>query len=137
MGAKTRQTGSLQYRSLKYVVVAWSQITVTASKALSVSGCLTLHCFRVALLQDGTKTLLIATSVAARGLDVPSVVLVINFCCPSHIEDYVHRIGRTGRAGNIGVAYTFITPQEADKAEELEGVRMCPGLELPLQPCSS
>lgn len=61
--------------------------------------------------------------MAARGLDVPSVVLVINFCCPSHIEDYVHRIGRTGRAGNIGVSYTFITAQEADKAEELEGVR--------------
>lgn len=63
--------------------------------------------------------------MAARGLDVPSVVLVINYCCPSHIEDYVHRIGRTGRAGNIGVSYTFITSQEADKAEELEGVSVC------------
>lgn len=73
--------------------------------------------------QEGSKTLLIATSVAARGLDVPSVVLVINYCCPSHIEDYVHRIGRTGRAGNIGVAYTFITQPEADRAEEIEAVR--------------
>lgn len=67
--------------------------------------------------------MLIATSVAARGLDVPSVVLVINFRCPSHIEDYVHRIGRTGRAGNVGVAYTFITDAEADRAEEIEAVR--------------
>ncbi|OEH78925.1 ATP-dependent rna [Cyclospora cayetanensis] len=82
-------------------------------------------------LVDGTKTLLIATSVAARGLDVPSVVLVINYCCPSHIEDYVHRIGRTGRAGNIGVSYTFITPQEADKAEELEGALIQSGQTVP------
>ncbi|XP_026189640.1 uncharacterized protein LOC34617984 [Cyclospora cayetanensis] len=87
--------------------------------------------FTIQEFKDGTKTLLIATSVAARGLDVPSVVLVINYCCPSHIEDYVHRIGRTGRAGNIGVSYTFITPQEADKAEELEGALIQSGQTVP------
>ncbi|KAL8272150.1 hypothetical protein Esti_003919 [Eimeria stiedai] len=87
--------------------------------------------FTIQEFKEGTKTLLIATSVAARGLDVPSVVLVINFCCPSHIEDYVHRIGRTGRAGNIGVSYTFITAQEADKAEELEGALIQSGQPVP------
>ena len=52
--------------------------------------------------------LLVATSVAGRGLDVPSVVCVINYSAPSHLEDYVHRVGRTGRAGRKGVAYTFV-----------------------------
>ena len=46
------------------------------------------------------NTLLIATSVAARGLDVKNLILVVNFSCPNHYEDYVHRCGRTGRAGN-------------------------------------
>jgi len=45
---------------------------------------------------------LIATSVAARGLDVKNLILVVNFDCPNHYEDYVHRCGRTGRAGNKG-----------------------------------
>lgn len=52
--------------------------------------------------------ILIATSVAARGLDIPELPMVINFDCPSHLEDYVHRCGRTGRAGNKGIAVTFI-----------------------------
>ncbi|KFH14516.1 DEAD/DEAH box helicase domain-containing protein, partial [Toxoplasma gondii MAS] len=69
---------------------------------------------------DGVRTLLIATSVAARGLDCKHCVLVINMTCPNHIEDYVHRIGRTGRAGRIGVAYTFLTKEDADKADDLE-----------------
>ena len=52
---------------------------------------------------------LVATSVAARGLDVKDVKLVINFDCPNHLEDYVHRVGRTGRAGQKGTAVTFIS----------------------------
>eukprot|EP00922_Rhytidocystis_sp_ex-Travisia-forbesii_P056685 GHVS01083865.1.p1 GENE.GHVS01083865.1~~GHVS01083865.1.p1 ORF type:complete len:849 (+),score=135.40 GHVS01083865.1:158-2704(+) len=75
--------------------------------------------FTIQDFKDGVRTLLIATSVAARGLDVKAVVLVINYKVPDHLEDYVHRIGRTGRAGNVGVAFTFITPQEGDKAEDL------------------
>jgi ATP-dependent RNA helicase DDX46/PRP5 len=55
---------------------------------------------------------MIATSVCARGLDIKNIVLVLNFKCPNHLEDYIHRIGRTGRAGNKGTAITFITPQE-------------------------
>ncbi len=54
---------------------------------------------------------MVATDVAARGLDVPNVGAVINFDFPNGVEDYVHRIGRTGRAGATGESYTFFTPQ--------------------------
>lgn len=50
--------------------------------------------------KNGVCKLLVATSVAARGLDVKQLILVINYSCPNHYEDYVHRAGRTGRAGN-------------------------------------
>jgi ATP-dependent RNA helicase DDX46/PRP5 len=60
----------------------------------------------------GNISILIATSIAARGLDVKLLNNVINYECPNHIEDYVHRCGRTGRAGNKGIAYTFITPDQ-------------------------
>ena len=62
--------------------------------------------------KNGVTSLLIATSVAARGLDVKDLILVVNYDCPNHYEDYVHRCGRTGRAGNIGYAYTFLTPEQ-------------------------
>ena len=65
------------------------------------------------------KTLMVATSVAGRGLDVPELRLVINYVVPNHIEDYIHRIGRTGRAGRKGTAYTFIAPDEARYAPDL------------------
>jgi len=61
-------------------------------------------------LQDfksGRARILVATSVAARGLDISGVEHVINYDMPSNIEDYVHRIGRTGRCGNIGRATSF------------------------------
>lgn len=72
--------------------------------------CMSLHggidqCDRDSTIMDfksGKVKILIATSVAARGLDVKSLVLVINYDCPNHYEDYVHRCGRTGRAGNKG-----------------------------------
>eukprot|EP01039_Chlorochromonas_danica_P009070 gene9070-10009_t len=67
----------------------------------------TLHEFKA-----GKKRIMVATSVAGRGLDVPAIVLVINFNCPNHLEDYVHRVGRTGRAGRKGVAYTFLTEKD-------------------------
>ncbi|CCF59237.1 hypothetical protein KAFR_0G02030 [Kazachstania africana CBS 2517] len=61
----------------------------------------------LAAFRSGAANLLVATAVAARGLDIPNVTHVINFDLPSDIDDYVHRIGRTGRAGNTGVATAF------------------------------
>jgi ATP-dependent RNA helicase DDX46/PRP5 len=63
----------------------------------------------------GRLKLLVATSVAARGLDVKKLILVVNYDCPNHYEDYVHRVGRTGRAGNKGTAYTFVLPSGQEK----------------------
>ncbi|KAL8696399.1 MAG: hypothetical protein Q9201_007677 [Fulgogasparrea decipioides] len=60
----------------------------------------------------GVVPILIATSVAARGLDVKQLKLVVNYDAPNHLEDYVHRAGRTGRAGNTGTAVTFITSEQ-------------------------
>ena len=60
----------------------------------------------------GITPILTATSVAARGLDVKQLKLVVNYDAPNHLEDYVHRAGRTGRAGNTGTAVTFITPDQ-------------------------
>lgn len=57
--------------------------------------------------RSGRSRVLVATSVAARGLDIPKVKHVVNFDLPSSIEEYVHRIGRTGRIGNKGVATAF------------------------------
>ncbi|KAL1306813.1 hypothetical protein AAFC00_005470 [Neodothiora populina] len=67
----------------------------------------------------GDIPILIATSIAARGLDVKQLKLVINFDVPNHLEDYVHRAGRTGRAGKTGTAVTFITPEQEKYAPDL------------------
>lgn len=69
--------------------------------------------------KNGACRLMVATSVAARGLDVKQLILVVNYNCPNHYEDYVHRAGRTGRAGNKGYAYTFITENQARHAGDI------------------
>ncbi|SGZ50094.1 CIC11C00000000095 [Sungouiella intermedia] len=61
----------------------------------------------LAAFKNGTAPILVATAVAARGLDIPNVQHVINYDLPNDIDDYVHRIGRTGRAGNVGIATSF------------------------------
>jgi superfamily II DNA/RNA helicase len=62
----------------------------------------------LANFKNGSANILVATDVAARGLDVPNVTHVINFDMPDTYEDYIHRIGRTGRASQIGNALTFV-----------------------------
>ena len=69
--------------------------------------------------KSGKLRILVATSVAARGLDVKELVLVVNYDCPNHYEDYVHRCGRTGRAGTKGFAHTFITQDQGRYAGEI------------------
>lgn len=66
--------------------------------------------------KHGVIPILVATSVAARGLDVKQLKLVVNYDAPNHLEDYVHRAGRTGRAGNKGTAVTFITGDQENCA---------------------
>ncbi|QQP57122.1 Uncharacterized protein FKW44_002001 [Caligus rogercresseyi] len=69
--------------------------------------------------KNGKLKILVATSVAARGLDIKELVLVVNYDCPNHYEDYVHRCGRTGRAGNRGYAATFLSPEQGRYAGEV------------------
>jgi superfamily II DNA/RNA helicase len=70
--------------------------------------------------RKGDADLLIASDVAARGLDIPDVSHVLNFDVPFHAEDYVHRIGRTGRAGKSGTAYTIATPADQKAVAAIE-----------------
>ena len=87
---------------------------------------------RTAVLDSFRKqqlTLLVASNVAARGLDIPAVSHIFNFDVPSHAEDYVHRIGRTGRAGRSGTAITIATKPEAKYVaaiEKLIGEKIAP-----------
>lgn len=74
----------------------------------------------LAQLKKGEVDVLVATDVAGRGLDVKDVSLVINFDMAKNIEDYTHRIGRTGRAGKTGTAITFLNPSlDADVMYDL------------------
>jgi superfamily II DNA/RNA helicase len=77
----------------------------------------TLDAFR-----DGTLHLLVASDVAARGLDIPAVSHVFNFDVPSHPEDYIHRIGRTGRAGRLGKAFTISVPSDEKYLKAIENL---------------
>ena len=70
----------------------------------------------------GKEKVLVATDVCARGIDIPNVAMVVNYDMPNQIEDYVHRIGRTGRAGNMGNATAFMTQKDARLAKELEKI---------------
>ncbi len=70
--------------------------------------------------RNDSVQLLVCSDVAARGLDIPDVSHVINYDTPHHAEDYVHRIGRTGRAGKLGVALTIVTRADARSIEDIE-----------------
>ncbi|KAI9506638.1 P-loop containing nucleoside triphosphate hydrolase protein [Coemansia spiralis] len=85
----------------------------------------------VADFKNHVFSVLIATSVAARGLDVRGLNVVINYDCPNHMEDLIHRVGRTGRAGNRGDAYTFITPEQDRYATEVVKAMKLSGLTPP------
>ncbi|MGN6129897.1 MAG: DEAD/DEAH box helicase, partial [Nocardioidaceae bacterium] len=71
-------------------------------------------------LRDGRLDILVATDVAARGLDVERISHVVNYDIPTDTESYVHRIGRTGRAGRSGVAISFVTPREGHLLRAIE-----------------
>jgi superfamily II DNA/RNA helicase len=71
-------------------------------------------------LRDGRMRVLVATDVAARGIDVPGINLVVNYDAPRQAEDYVHRIGRTGRAGRAGIAVTFLGHADRNLVRQIE-----------------
>lgn len=81
--------------------------------------------------KKGITPILTATSVAARGLDVKELKLVVNYDAPNHLEDYVHRAGRTGRAGNTGTAVTFITPDQERYSLDIAKALRQSGQEVP------
>ena len=74
------------------------------------------------LFKKKILTILVATDVAARGIDVSNLTHVINYSIPQEAESYVHRIGRTGRAGHKGIAITFVTPREARTLAQIKRV---------------
>lgn len=94
-------------------------------------------------LRQGKIRVLVATDVAARGIDILTISHVINFDLPNSVEDYVHRIGRTGRAGSTGVALSFAAPKDIHlvrRIEQFTGQKMTthiiPGLEPQIKPSS-
>jgi len=83
------------------------------------------------MFRAGKTPILVATDVAARGLDIPNVTLVINYDLPNNVDDYVHRIGRTGRVGNVGNALSFMNEKNRNIGRELadlmiENEQECP-----------
>ena len=87
------------------------------------------HAQALRSFRSGRTPILVATDVAARGLDIPHVTHVINFDLPTDVDDYVHRIGRTGRAGKKGLATAFFTDKDTGLAKgmaELLQARLLP-----------
>lgn len=82
--------------------------------------------------RQGQISLMVATDVAARGLDIAGVSHVFNYDVPADAEDYVHRIGRTGRAGKKGVAVTFLTPKERGRLNQIQAYTKQPMIEFSL-----
>jgi len=82
--------------------------------------------------RSGRLPILVATAVAARGLDIPNIKHVINFDLPSDIEEYVHRIGRTGRMGNLGVATSFFNDKNRNLVRDLVELILETKQEMPM-----
>uniref|UniRef100_A0A7S0HAT3 Helicase C-terminal domain-containing protein n=1 Tax=Hanusia phi TaxID=3032 RepID=A0A7S0HAT3_9CRYP len=84
---------------------------------------------------------MVCTDVAGRGIDISGVEHVVNFDCPKNIEDYTHRVGRTGRAGKSGVATTILTPEDThiyyDLKEKLQESNQAVPREIASHPASS
>ncbi len=70
--------------------------------------------------REGKVTILVATDVVGRGIDVSAISHIVNYDIPAFCDDYVHRVGRTGRMGREGVAYTFVTPEEGPELTRIE-----------------
>ena len=72
--------------------------------------------------KSGGRSILVATDVASRGLDIPAVDYVVNYDIPTHSKDYIHRVGRTARAGRAGKSVTLVTQYDVELLQRIEGV---------------
>ncbi len=100
------------------------KIKRTQYKATSLHGDRTQGQRRQALtgFKDGKYQIMVATDIAARGLDIDGISHVINFDMPGTADDYIHRIGRTGRAQRTGEAFTFVTPDDQELVKKIEKI---------------
>ena len=98
---------------------------------LIVCECLQERELALRSFKSGNTPILVATDVAARGLDIPHVAHVVNFDLPNDIDDYVHRIGRTGRAGKKGLATAFFNDSNASLARALADLMQEANQEVP------
>ena len=100
-------------------------------KICSILTCLQEREHALRSFKSGNTPILVATDVAARGLDIPHVAHVVNFDLPNDIDDYVHRIGRTGRAGKSGLATAFFNENNASLARSLAELMQESNQEVP------
>ncbi|KAL0756418.1 PREDICTED: DEAD-box ATP-dependent RNA helicase 11-like [Brassica oleracea var. oleracea] len=136
-----RETGNHDKQSLTLVFVETKRgadslenwLCMNDFPATTIHGDRTQQEREVALksFKSGRTPILVATDVAARGLDIPHVAHVVNFDLPNDIDDYVHRIGRTGRAGKSGVATAFFNEKNAQLARQLAELMQEANQEVP------
>jgi ATP-dependent RNA helicase RhlE len=119
-----RYTGSvLVFVRTKHGVKALNmKLQSLGHRSVEIHSNLSLSRRRAALndFKSKKERILVATDVAARGLDISGIELVVNYNLPDNSDDYVHRIGRTGRAGHVGKAITFATPDEQKEIRDIE-----------------
>ncbi|KAL4236271.1 putative ATP-dependent RNA helicase ddx43 [Mactra antiquata] len=128
----------------KVIVFVGKKITaddISSDLALNDISCQCIHgdreqCDREQALQDiktGCVKILVATDVASRGLDVKDITYVFNYDMPRNIEEYVHRVGRTGRAGKTGIAVTLLSRADWGKAKDLIKIMVEANQEVPTE----
>lgn len=130
-GQKTIIFTSTCNQSLKLVLM----LKFLSFKAVNIHGKMTQQMRLDSLnkFKSGDRSILIATDVASRGLDIPSVDLVINYDIPGNSKDYVHRVGRTARAGKTGRAITLVTQYDVEIFQKIEQLIELKMKEFPVQ----
>ena len=103
-----RMTQQLRRQGVRDVECIHSKIDQSARESI------------IAAFRDNKIKVLLGSDIAARGIDIPNVEMVINFDIPNNAEEYIHRVGRTGRAGKTGIAVSFYSDDEKRKLQAVE-----------------